>query len=268
LAGRTEWVSHSAEESVRDEVVLRLAPKLGARPGVSVVRTSDLGSGPTPRRSCSIRSAGRTASPIATPGSARPPPPARSSSSWQTGPSPRSRSPRSPWMPGSRTTTPPGPTRPWTWPRPRSGSGSSRWPRTLPRSRWMRRRTFPASGSCAGWPQTAWCRWTTRFSVGNAYKAQLVDVFVDDTVIPVWSKNHLIKTVARTRSGAKGPCRRPPRQASAEHEPSSISWHLTRPTGKPLDAPPVTWWPRECTRELDARRSWVCLERSDRWPSR
>jgi transposase InsO family protein len=39
------------------------------------------------------------------------------------------------------------------------------------------------------------------FSVGNAYKAQLVDVFVDDTVIQVWSKNHLIKTVPRTRSG-------------------------------------------------------------------
>jgi len=39
------------------------------------------------------------------------------------------------------------------------------------------------------------------FSVGNAYKAQLVDVFVDDTVIQVWSKNHLIKTVARTKTG-------------------------------------------------------------------
>jgi len=39
------------------------------------------------------------------------------------------------------------------------------------------------------------------FSVTNAFKAELVDVFVDDTVIQVWSKNHLIKTVARTRSG-------------------------------------------------------------------
>jgi transposase InsO family protein len=39
------------------------------------------------------------------------------------------------------------------------------------------------------------------FSVGNAFKAQLVDVFVDETTIQVWSKNHLIKTVARTRSG-------------------------------------------------------------------
>ena len=39
------------------------------------------------------------------------------------------------------------------------------------------------------------------FSVGNAFKAELVDVFVDDTTIQVWSKNHLIKTVARERSG-------------------------------------------------------------------
>jgi transposase InsO family protein len=39
------------------------------------------------------------------------------------------------------------------------------------------------------------------FSVGNAFKGALVDVFVDDTVIQVWSKNHLAKTVARVRSG-------------------------------------------------------------------
>jgi integrase-like protein len=39
------------------------------------------------------------------------------------------------------------------------------------------------------------------FSVGNAFKAELVDVFVDETTIQIWSKNHLIKTVARTRSG-------------------------------------------------------------------
>ena len=39
------------------------------------------------------------------------------------------------------------------------------------------------------------------FSVGNAFKTELVDVFVDDTVIQVWSKNHLIKTVARVRTG-------------------------------------------------------------------
>ncbi len=40
------------------------------------------------------------------------------------------------------------------------------------------------------------------FSVGSAYKAQLVDVFVDETTIQVWSKNHLARTVARTRSGS------------------------------------------------------------------
>jgi len=39
------------------------------------------------------------------------------------------------------------------------------------------------------------------FSVGNAFKRELVDVFVDDTTIQVWSKNHLVKTVARTRTG-------------------------------------------------------------------
>lgn len=39
------------------------------------------------------------------------------------------------------------------------------------------------------------------FSVGNAYRAELVDVFVDETTIQVWSKNHLVKTVPRTRSG-------------------------------------------------------------------
>jgi len=39
------------------------------------------------------------------------------------------------------------------------------------------------------------------FSVTNAYRGELVDVFVDDTVIQAWSKNHLIKTVARLREG-------------------------------------------------------------------
>jgi transposase InsO family protein len=43
------------------------------------------------------------------------------------------------------------------------------------------------------------------FSVGNAYKGQLVDAFVDDTTIQVWHQNHLIKTVARLR---KGPVRK------------------------------------------------------------
>jgi transposase InsO family protein len=38
------------------------------------------------------------------------------------------------------------------------------------------------------------------FSVGNAYKGALVDVFVDATLIQVWNQNHLIKTVARDRS--------------------------------------------------------------------
>jgi hypothetical protein len=39
------------------------------------------------------------------------------------------------------------------------------------------------------------------FSVTNAYAGELVDVFVDGTLIQVWSKNHLIRTVARAREG-------------------------------------------------------------------
>ncbi len=46
---------------------------------------------------------------------------------------------------------------------------------------------------------------TQMFSVGNAFKGQLVDAFVDDTTIQVWHQNHLIKTVARSR---KGPVRK------------------------------------------------------------
>ena len=39
------------------------------------------------------------------------------------------------------------------------------------------------------------------FSVTHAYRGDLVDVFVDATTIQVWHQNHLIKTVARARSG-------------------------------------------------------------------
>jgi transposase InsO family protein len=38
-------------------------------------------------------------------------------------------------------------------------------------------------------------------SVTNAYAGELVDVFVDGTLLQIWSKNHLIKTVARVREG-------------------------------------------------------------------
>jgi transposase InsO family protein len=38
--------------------------------------------------------------------------------------------------------------------------------------------------------------------VGNAYKNLIADVFVDGSVIQIWNKNHLIKTIARTRSGS------------------------------------------------------------------
>jgi hypothetical protein len=48
------------------------------------------------------------------------------------------------------------------------------------------------------------------FSVGNAFKGVLVDVFVDPTTIQVWSKNHLIKTVARARWDRCGRSEPPP----------------------------------------------------------
>jgi transposase InsO family protein len=54
------------------------------------------------------------------------------------------------------------------------------------------------------------------FSVGNAFKGALVDAFVDDTTIQIWSQNHLIKTVARLR---KGPVRKV--RADGLHRPRS-----------------------------------------------
>jgi hypothetical protein len=38
--------------------------------------------------------------------------------------------------------------------------------------------------------------------VGNQFKNQIADVFVDGSVIQIWHQNHLIKTIARTRQGA------------------------------------------------------------------
>jgi transposase InsO family protein len=63
------------------------------------------------------------------------------------------------------------------------------------------------------------------FSVGNAYKGVLVDAFVDDTTIQIWSQNHLIKTVARARKGVVRKVRADGlhRPISAEHEVSKIS---------------------------------------------
>ena len=69
------------------------------------------------------------------------------------------------------------------------------------------------------------------FSVGNAYKGELVDVFVDDTTIQVWSKNHLIKTVARGgkgrfgRSGPMGCTSSISRRRSVKHQPELDSLH-------------------------------------------
>jgi transposase InsO family protein len=66
---------------------------------------------------------------------------------------------------------------------------------------------------------------TQVFSVGNAYKGQIVDAFVDDTTMQIWHQNHLIKTVARVRQGAVRKVRADglQRPTSAEHEMSKIS---------------------------------------------
>ena len=61
------------------------------------------------------------------------------------------------------------------------------------------------------------------FSVGNAYKGLLVDAFVDDTTIQVWSQNHLIKTVARSR---KGPVRKV--RADGLHRPKSAEGEVSK----------------------------------------
>jgi hypothetical protein len=76
----------------------------------------------------------------------------------------------------------------------------------------------------------------TGVDVGNAFKGELVDVFIDETLIQVWSKNHLIRTVARQRSGPVRKVRADglKRQASAGYETSSISWRLTGGTGEKI----------------------------------
>jgi transposase InsO family protein len=61
------------------------------------------------------------------------------------------------------------------------------------------------------------------FSVGNAYKGALVDAFVDDTTIQIWSQNHLIKTVARMR---KGPVRKV--RADGLHRPRSAEVEVSK----------------------------------------
>ena len=61
------------------------------------------------------------------------------------------------------------------------------------------------------------------FSVGNAYKGILVDAFVDDTTIQIWSQNHLVKTVARMR---KGPVRKV--RADGLHRPRSAEDEVSK----------------------------------------
>lgn len=71
------------------------------------------------------------------------------------------------------------------------------------------------------------------FSVGNAFKGALVDVFVDDTVIQVWSKNHLTRPwrdsgVGRSARFAPTPC------TSRINRPRSVKHQLELDRGAPI----------------------------------
>ena len=123
---------------------------------------------------------------------------ARSSS--PIGPSAPSSRPRPSSTPGSATTTPNGPTRGSRW-RPGRAIPSrplSKDAASIP--------VDPAEdhagpmGPSPGRLQRRHVRRQPDVLGRQRLQGQLVDVFVDDTVIQVWSKNHLIKTVARTRS--------------------------------------------------------------------
>jgi hypothetical protein len=76
-------------------------------------------------------------------------------------------------------------------------------------------------------------------SVGNAYNAELVNLMVDDSVIQVWSKNHLIKTVAREREGRVRKIRADGLhvKASTEHDASSIRVELKAKGHLPAETP-------------------------------
>jgi hypothetical protein len=142
---------------------------------------------------------------------------------------------RRPWTPGWRTTTPLGPTKPWSGHARRGvrlrllAKGEGLVPvdsREDHRGQWVLR-WVGSNGMVSADNQPV--------SVTNAYKGELVDVFVDGSVIQVWSKNHLIRIVARSR--ARVPKVRADGltcQGSADYEPSSISWNLTGGTQKAL----------------------------------
>jgi hypothetical protein len=76
------------------------------------------------------------------------------------------------------------------------------------------------------------------FSVTNAYRGELVDVFVDGSVIHVWSKNHLIRTVARARDGrirkvrAEGYTSMISRTQNVKHQLALDRGHLTGGTNR------------------------------------
>jgi hypothetical protein len=72
------------------------------------------------------------------------------------------------------------------------------------------------------------------FSVGNAYKGEIVDAFVDDTTIQVWSQNrpHQDGGSFEERSCSQGQGRRTTRTTSGGAKTLRIRRTLTRPTTK------------------------------------
>ncbi|HYN37277.1 MAG TPA: integrase core domain-containing protein [Actinomycetota bacterium] len=70
------------------------------------------------------------------------------------------------------------------------------------------------------------------FSVGNGYKGQLVDAFVDDTTIQVWHQNppRQDRGPDEERAGSQDPGRRTSRKRSGGAKRETISRDLTGPT--------------------------------------
>jgi hypothetical protein len=121
------------------------------------------------------------------------------------------------------------PARPWRWPRPaerfrltplaKGRASVSVDSKEDHRGQWVLRR-IGSNGMVSVDNQL--------FSVTNAYKGELVDVFVEGTVIQVWSKNHHQDRCPRPgREGPEGQSLWATRQGSADYETTSISRSLT-----------------------------------------
>jgi hypothetical protein len=94
-------------------------------------------------------------------------------------------------------------------------------------------------------------------------KTELVDVFVDQTTIQVWSKNHLINTVARERSG-------PVRKVRADglhvkHQPDTERQASARILPGPPTIPQVGGVVNLCSGHLQHARADLGLSPESSW---